>query len=103
MSATIGATAPARAGRPRWTQPAPQWMRTPEHKERDVTVLGLGDADRKTMSKVLTGPKRVERPAITIDDTSLPDQLLCVASGGRFVLVMVNRVVRAQELFRRVK
>ena len=105
MSATIGATAPARAGRPRWTQPAPQWMRTPEHKERDVTVLGLGDADRKTMSKVLTGPKRVERSALPIEATSagLPEQLLRHASGGRLVLVMINRVGRAQGLFRRVQ
>ena len=100
MSATIGTATPTNASGPWWTQPAPQWMQTPEHGQRDVTVLGLGDADRKTMSKVLTGPKRVERPAVTAD---LPAQLLRHASGGRLVLVMVNRVVRAQELFQSVK
>ena len=103
MSATIGTNTPIHAGRQRWTQPAPQWMRTPEHKEQDVTVLGLGDADRKTMSKVLTGSKRVECPATTVGDAALPDELLRHSSGGRLVLVMVNRVVRAQDLFQRVE
>ena len=103
MSATIGTNTPIHAGRQRWTQPAPQWMRTPEHKEQDVTVLGLGDADRKTMSKILTGSKRVECPATTVEDAALPDELLRHASGGRLVLVMVNRVVRAQDLFQRVE
>ena len=103
MSATIGATVPTHGGGPRWTQPAPRWMRTPESGEPDVTVLGLGDADRKMLSKVLTGPKRVERPALTVEAPSLPAQLLRLASGGRFVLVTVNRVVRARELFQRVK
>ena len=103
MSATIGTTAPAHAGRQQWTQAAPRWMQTPEHGARDVTVLGLGEADRRTMSDVLTGSKRVERPAVAVEDTSLAEQLLRYASGGRLVLVMVNRVVRAQELFRRVK
>ena len=103
MSATIGATIPTHVGGPRWTQPAPRWMRTPEHGERNVTVLGLGDADRKALSKVLTGPKRVEGPALTVEDSYLPEQLLQLASGGRFVLVMLNRVLRARELFQRVK
>ena len=103
MSATIGATIPTHIGGPRWTQPAPRWMRTPEHGGRDITALGLGDADRKTLSRVLTGPKRVERPALTVEAASLPEQLLRLASGGRFVLVMLNRVVRARELFQRVK
>lgn len=103
MSATIGTSNPRDAGKPWWTQPAPQWMQTPEHGERDVTVLGLGAADRKTMSGVLTGPKRVARASIQVEDRSLAEQLLRDASDGRLVLVMVNRVVRAQELFRRVK
>ena len=103
MSATIGTTIPPHVGGPRWTQPAPRWMRTPEHGEREVTVLGLGDADRRALSRVLTGPKRVERPAFTVDDPSLPRQLLRLASGGRFLLVILNRVVRARELFQRVK
>ena len=103
MSATIGTTAPVHAGGQRWTQKAPRWMQTPEHGDRDVTVLGLGEADRRTMSDVLTGSKRVERPAVTVEDSSLAGQLLRYASGGRLVLAMVNRVVRAQELFRRVK
>ena len=64
MSATIGTTNPRHAGQPWWTQPAPKWMQTPEHGDRDVTVLGLGAADRKTMSRVLTGPKRVVRSTI---------------------------------------
>ena len=105
MSATIGATTPMRAGTQRWTQPAPQWMQTPEHGDRDVTVLGLGDADRKAMSEVLTAPKRVDHPAVTVDAPSaeLPELLLRYASDGRLVLVVVNRVVRAQGLFRQVK
>ena len=103
MSATIGTTAPTHAGEQRWTQEAPRWMQTPEHGERDVTVLGLGEADRKTMSNVLIGSKRVELPVVTVEDTSLAERIARYASGGRLVLVMVNRVERAQELFRRVK
>ena len=103
MSATIGTTPPAHAGGQRWTQKAPRWMQTPDHGDRDVTVVGLGEADRRTMSDVLTGSKRVERPAVTVKGSSLAGQLLRYASGGRLVLAMVNRVVRAQELFRRVK
>ena len=81
----------------------PGGCRHRKHGARDVTVLGLGEADRKTMSDVLTGSKRVERSAITVEDMSLAEQLLRYASGGRLVLVMVNRVARAQELFLRVK
>ncbi len=105
MSATIGAATPKHAGGQRWAQPAPHWMQTPEHGDREVTVLGLGDADRKMLSEVLTGPKRVQCPAPAPDaaSTDLPKRLLHYASGGRFVLVMVNRVVRAQEWFRQVK
>lgn len=105
MSATIGTTNPRYAGKPWWTQPAPQWMQTPEREERDVTVLGLGAADRKKMSRILTGPKRVARSAIPIEATAdgLPEQLLRHAAGGRLVLVMINRVARAQELCGRVR
>ena len=103
MSATIGTAPHTQAEGQQWTQKAPRWMQTPEHAERDVTVLGLGEGDRKTMSDVLNGSKRVERPAVTVEDTSLAEQVSRYASGGRLVLVMVNRVVRAQELFRRVK
>ena len=104
MSATTGAAAPSSAGG-RWQQPAPPWMRTPEHGNENVTVLGLGEADREAMSTVLTGSKRVKRPAVTVDVNSadIPQQLLRYASGGRLVLAMVNRVVRAQDLFERVK
>ena len=109
MSATIGTAAPEHEGGQRWTQRAPQWMQTPEHGARDVTdvtdvtVLGLGDADRKMMSRVLTGPKRVECSADTVTSTALPEQLVRYATGGRLVLVMVNRVVRAQCLFQQVE
>ena len=105
MSATVGTTKPRDAGQSWWTQPAPQWMQTPEHGERDVTVLGLGTADRKTMSRVLTGPKRVARSATPNETTSadLPEQLLRHAARGRLVLVMINRVARAQELCRRIR
>lgn len=102
MSATIGTAAPKHQGEQRWTQPAPQWMQTPEHGKPDVTVLGLGAADRKTLSKVLTRMKRAERQNATVDDDHIPEKLLGHASGGRLVLVMVNRVKRAQELFQRV-
>ena len=103
MSATIGTAAPEHEGGQRWTQPAPQWMQTPEHGDRDVTVLGLGGTDRKMMAEVLTGPKRVERSADTVASTALPEQLVHYATGGRLVLVMVNRVIRAQDLFRQIK
>ena len=103
MSATIGTAAPEHEDGQRWTQRAPQWMQTPEHGDRDVTVLGLGDADRKMMFEVLTGSKRVECSADTVTSTALPEQLLRYATGGRLVLVMVNRVVRAQDLYREVK
>ena len=104
MSATIGTT-PSRARGPSWTQSAPEWMRTPEHGERKVAVLGLGDADRKSMCKVLTGAKRVAPSATSAKVTSpdLPEQLLRHAVDGRLVLVMINRVVRAQRLFGRVQ
>ena len=102
MSATIGTASPSKHDR-RWTQTAPNWMQTPEHGARDVEVLGLGDADRERLSDVLDGAKRVERPPITVEDTSLPANVLHYASGGRLVLVIVNLVVRAQELFRRIK
>ena len=102
MSATTGAAVPSSAG---GHGPPPQWMQTPGHGNGGVTVLGLGEADREAMSKALTGPKRVARPAVTVDVNSAntPRQLLGYASGGRLVLAMVNRVVRAQELFKRVK
>jgi CRISPR-associated endonuclease/helicase Cas3 len=99
MSATLGTSAQREQ---RWTQPAPQWMRTPEHGDQDVTVHGLGQADRKALSKVLTGTKRAERRNATVEDDLLPGQILHHASGGRLVLVMLNRVKRAQELLRRV-
>lgn len=101
MSATISTN--TRADSQLWTQPAPLWMRTPEHGEQDVTVVGLGQTDRKAMSKLLTGPKRVERPDWVSESPSLPEQLLRYASGGRLVIVIVNRVTRAQELYRRIK
>ena len=105
MSATTGATAPSFADGHWQPQSAPQWMQTPEHGNGNVTVLGLGETDRKAMSKVLTGSKRVERPAVMVDVNSadIPQQLLRYASGGRLVLAMVNRVVRAQDLFRRIR
>lgn len=102
MSATTGATASEEAGG-RWTQPAPPWMRTPEHGEPAVTVLGLENADRTAMSDILTGPKRVECTADTVEAEDLPERLLGYASGGRLVLAMVNRVARARALFSKVR
>lgn len=101
MSATIGTT--TQRDSQRWTQSAPTWMQTPEHGDRKVTVVGLGRADRESMSKLLTGPKRVKRPGGNTESAGLPKQLLHYASGGRLVIVIVNRVVRARELFRRVR
>lgn len=109
MSATIGLGGPASDGsEQRITQPAPGWMRTPEHGRPPITVLGLGNADRKMMANVLSGRKQVKREQVkreelTVNMTSLPVQLLSHAAGGRLVLVMVNRVVRAQTLFKKVK
>lgn len=103
MSATIGVDNPmSEGGGQRFTQRAPDWMRTPEHGKSHVSVLRLGGADRRRMSKVLNGPKHVKCEEFTIDDASLPAQLLRHASGGRLVLVMVNRVERAQQLFKKV-
>ena len=104
MSATIGTASPSEHDQ-RWTQTAPEWMQTPEHGAETVDVLGLGYADRQRLSDVLDGAKRVERPSpsITVEDTSLPTKLIDYASGGRLVLVIVNRVARAQKLFRRIK
>ncbi len=104
MSATVGAALPTCADEQRWVQTPPKWMRTPERGSRDVTVQGLGAVDRRRMSNVLTGAKSVESvPGATVEDDSLPKRLLSDASRGWFVLVMINRVERAQELFRRVK
>ena len=103
MSATVGAALPACADEQRLDRSAPEWMRTPERGSRNATVMVLGNVDRRMMSNVLTGAKRVESPGATVEDGSLPERLLSNASRGRFVLVMINRVKRAQELFRRVK
>lgn len=103
MSATVGTALPARVDGPTVGQSPPEWMRTPERGSRRVAVLGLGNVDRRTMSKVLTGAKRLETAGATVEDVSLPERLLSYASQGRFVLVVINRVERAQGLFRRVK
>ena len=103
MSATIGTAAPSPDhGRP-WSQEAPEWMQTPERGKRNVTVLGLGDLDSETMSNLLNGSKRVKCSGITVEDGALPDQVTLCASRGRLVLIMVNRVMRAQQLFQRIK
>ena len=102
MSATIGADS-ALDGSELRKQQAPEWMQTPEYGEQEIAVLGLGGSDRKKLSNVLDAPKGIRCSARTVEDTSLPDDLLQYASGGRFVLVMVNRVRRAQDLFRRIK
>lgn len=101
MSATISTT--TRADSQSWDEQAPSWMRTPEHGSKDVTVVGLGPSDRKCMSKLLAGSKHVEHPAFTVASAELPEKLLRFASGGRLVIVIVNRVIRAQVLFRQVK
>ena len=103
MSATIGTTTRMRANGPRWRQPAPSWMQTPEYGERDIAVLGLGEADRKTMLSVLNGPKRVEHTGGTVESPELPAELARHASGGQLVLVMVNRVARARSVFQGVR
>lgn len=102
MSATIGTVSPSKDEQRR-TQTAPEWMRTPEYGTRDVDVLGLGDADRERLSNVLDGAKRLECRSITVQDASLPTKLIHSASEGRLVLVIVNRVVRAQQLFRSIR
>ena len=103
MSATIGVGVGTPDKGQRWAESAPDWMRTPEHGGQQVSVLGLGDADRKKLSRVLTGRKYLRKERSTVEDPSLPVQLMCHASDGQLVLVMVNRVARAQELYKKIR
>ncbi|MXV95570.1 MAG: DEAD/DEAH box helicase [Gemmatimonadetes bacterium] len=102
MSATIGTASPGNDDQRR-IQTAPEWMRTPENAAREVDVLGLGGPDRERLSNVLDGAKRMRRLSITVEDASLPTKLIHCASEGRLVLVIVNRVARAQQLFRGIR
>lgn len=102
MSATLGA--PASDGTGEWVQRAPTWMRTPERGDADVRARCLAAADRRRLDGVLRASKTVAGPPYaSCEEQSVAQRIVTASAAGKLVLVMMNRVSRARDVYRRIR